>query len=132
LSTDHILTSPAAEAASRRAGGSAVPRTASPFWLGIGCAIASIVVLVSPLDRYGLSALDIIALATLAYAAPGVIYEYVQIHGLRAPVLTRPLSAAGLRFALLKAFGFSQIVLAALCRLCVVPRIHQGQLHGLP
>jgi isoprenylcysteine carboxyl methyltransferase (ICMT) family protein YpbQ len=113
LSTDHILTSPAAEAASRRAGGSAVPRTASPFWLGIGCAIASIVVLVSPLDRYGLSALDIIALATLAYAAPGVIYEYVQIHGLRAPVLTRPLSAAGLRFALLKAFGFSQIVLAA-------------------
>ena len=113
MSADHVLTSPAPEAAPRHARAPAIPRTASPFWLGLICAAAAVAVLVSPLDLYGLSTLEIIALATLAYAAPGVIYEYARIHGLRAPTLTRPFSVAGLRFALFKAFGFSQIVLAA-------------------
>jgi isoprenylcysteine carboxyl methyltransferase (ICMT) family protein YpbQ len=107
------VTSPAPETASRHVPASAIPRTASPFWLGLVCAAAAAAVLVSPLDAYGPSTLEIIALATLAYAAPGVIYEYARVHGLRAPVRTRPFSLAGLRFALLKAFGFSQIVLAA-------------------
>lgn len=110
LSTDHVLTSPAPETTPRREEAPAVPRTASPFWLGLVCAAASLVLLVGAPD---LSTLAIIALATLGYAAPGVVYEYARIHGFRAPATTRRLDLAGVRFALLQAFGFSQIVVVA-------------------
>lgn len=111
MSADHLLTAPAPEAAPQGLPVPAIPRTASPLWLGLLCAAGAAGVLASPLD--GLSTLEIIALAAFAYAVPGIAYEYGRVHGVRAPSLLRPLTAAGLRVALLKAFGFSQILLAA-------------------
>lgn len=113
MSTDRVLGSPPAHAASGRAEQPSVPATASPFWLGLVCAAAATAVLISPLDRFGLSSISVIALASLAYAAPGVVYEYVRVHGLRAPRRARTLTTAGLLLAIFKAFGFSQIILAA-------------------
>ncbi len=63
---------------------------------------------------------------------PASLYEYARVHGLRAPVRTRPFSIAGLRFALIKAFGFSQIVLAAYVVYASLPEYTQDQLHHLP
>ncbi len=96
--------------------------TASPVWLGLCCALMACILLVILVEYSDYSSAKITILTCVAYAFPGIAYEYRRLHGWRLPAYRQQTELKNaLVTSVLKTLGLAQILVVAYFFLTILP-----------
>lgn len=99
--------------------------TASPLWVGLCCALAGSLTLITLVQGKHFTSSTITLLTCLAYAIPGLLFEYQRRYAWALPKIKLVDSATAIRYSLLKTLGLGQILLLAGFLFSILPEYNK-------
>lgn len=87
--------------------------TASPLWVGLCCAALAIITLITMLAMGTFTSIQMTLITSVAYAIPGIFYEYQRIYGWALPQWRQVTINTAIYNSVLKTFGLIQILAVA-------------------
>jgi protein-S-isoprenylcysteine O-methyltransferase Ste14 len=101
--------------------------TASPLWVGLLCGLAAGLAMVWMVQFSEFTALHITLLSCLAYALPGLVFEYGRAHGWALPTVRQGSTwQRALILSAVKTLGLVQILVLAGVLYSILPEYEKG------